>query len=106
MVEQLQAAQGPDALAAEGHQSNALVARILAESLGGGAGEGPDLDHLITALGGSEAGNSSLAQLAGQPSHAFGSSGWEAADYGGPATVHENFGMEALNLHQDAIPQV
>jgi hypothetical protein len=106
-VEQLQAAQAPDAPAADDHQSNALVARVLAESLGGG-GEGPDLDALITALGGSEASNAGLAHVAAadHSAHAFGSSVWDAVDYAGAASVHANFGMDAVNLHQDVIPQV
>ncbi|HUQ70291.1 MAG TPA: Ig-like domain-containing protein, partial [Planctomycetaceae bacterium] len=91
-AEQLQAAQAPDALAADDHQSNALVARVLAESLGGGAG--PDLDALITALGGSEASNAGLAHVAAadHSAHAMGSSGWDAVDYAGAAAVHANFG--------------
>ena len=62
-------------------------------------------------FGGSEASNVGLAQVASVASadhgaHAFGSSGWEAVDYAGAAVIHANYGMDALNLHQDAIPQV
>jgi hypothetical protein len=105
-VEQVHAAQAPDALDVDGHQSNALVARVLVESLGGG-GEGPDLDALITALGGSEASNAGLAHVAtaDHSAHAMGS-GWDAVDYAGAAAVQAHFGVDALNLHQDAIPQV
>jgi len=103
-AEQLQAAQAPDSLAPEG-QSIGLVARILAESLGGG-GDGPDLDALISALGGAEGGNSGLAEIASRAAHSSGSSGWQMADFPGSAAIHGIYDMHPLGVHQDVAPQV
>jgi hypothetical protein len=82
-------------------QSNAVVGKVLADSLAGGHGHGPNIDALLhNAAGpGHGHGQDALAALASYdaPAVSFGHSGVFAGFHNAPL-------MEHMAMHQDAAP--
>ncbi|MBA3512303.1 calcium-binding protein [Sphingomonas sp.] len=101
-AEQLQAVGSAREPAPEGHQSVGFVAKAITDSLHGG-GDGPDLEALISALGAGEGTNFALTALA---SAAAAASAWPASGATGLSSVHGFFDIQALAVHQDALPHV
>ena len=89
-----QTVAGPNAL-----QHNEVVSKVLADSLNGGEGHGPNVEALVNQLGGHGSGHSALEALASQAGGAVHSGTWTLAlAFGG---MH-GMGMEMM--HQDAAP--
>jgi hypothetical protein len=100
-AEQL-AAAGSQAVAkpAEGAQHNEVVAKVLADSLNGGDGHGPNLDALLAGHGGHAPAHDALEALAslGSGGVPYGHSGGSSAI----AAAHSMFSMAMM--HHDAAP--
>ena len=80
-------------------QSNAVVGKVLADSLAGGHGHGPNIDALLHNAAGHGHGQDALAALASHdaPAVSFGHSGVFAGFHNAPV-------MEHMMMHQDAAP--
>jgi len=92
-------AHGQSVAGISGLQHNEVVSKVLADSLNGGEGHGPNVEALVNQLGGHGSGHSALEALASHASGAgsFGHMGLAIA-FGG---MH-GMGMEMM--HQDAAP--
>ncbi len=84
-----------------GESHNAVVGRVIAEALAGGAGGG-DIDALLANLGGGNGGNAALDALASQSGGAV--PVWDMGHSGGfQSDVIVKLVAEAMTLHHDAV---
>jgi hypothetical protein len=85
----------------DGVQHNEIVSKVLADSLNGGEGHGPNVEALINQLGGHAAGgsNSAIEALA---SHAAAAASFGHMGFAGAFAGMHVVGMEMM--HQDAVP--